>query len=74
MNILILIILVDFYFYMDVGFLQKMDLLAECLRDCDRALQISTSYAKVIGDGIYLMNSLFLYVDSVDLCSKLAVV
>jgi hypothetical protein len=31
-----------------VGFLQKMDLLAECLRDCDRALQISTSYAKVM--------------------------
>ncbi|XP_062154808.1 uncharacterized protein LOC133862909 isoform X1 [Alnus glutinosa] len=26
--------------------LHKMNLLAECLRDCDRALQISTSYAK----------------------------
>jgi hypothetical protein len=33
---------------MVVGFLQKMNLLAECLRDCDRALQISTSYAKVM--------------------------
>ena len=28
-------------------FLQKMDLQLECLRDCNRALQISSNYAKV---------------------------
>lgn len=43
--------------------LQKMDLQLECLRDCNRALQISSTYAKVklISFDIHI-----LYVDNIN--------